>query len=366
MAQQGRQRMANLLEFPTRYQPERLGSVPELEYESPLFIDWLTLRQHHPDGGLPFVTDGYITSCDADGAVEYDVIKRSEIEGSFDSRMWVRCDGSVVEFHGNIARYGRRDNVFGYRFDETVRRINRLLNLHNLPPFTAGERVRYADSGLVWTGARVSRIDITTNYAAFSERDAQAVLLALGQHHIGRQRGTVSPDESTVMYGYGSKYISGKVYIKHVELERHKKKKSGSHVEADVIDFCKRLGVLREEFTLKSRFLTQQGLCWLGELNDDVLRAIYRGRTQFRRFHEMELTDTSKLSSGARGTLARYESGEPHGLSKRSFYRHRKEILQHCGIDISVPRNVEKVQLPIKVVEIQKLVAPDWYRQKYG
>ena len=347
----------------------RMGEPPqiaELDHEWPLFIDWLTLRQVHDGGGLPVISDGWNTSYDADGVVEYEVTKRAEVEGSFDSRMWIRSDGREVQFHGNIARYGRRDNVFGYGWSETIRRINQLLNLHSLPPFTVGERCRYADSGLVWTGARVSRIDITVNYAAFSEADAQRVLLALGQQHVGRQRGTVSPDESTVMYGYGSKYVSGKVYIKHVELQRHLRKKSGAHVDPDVIEFCRDLGVLREEFTLKSRFLTQTDLCWLGELNDEVLRNIYRERSQFRRFREMEIKDTTALSPAMRGTLARYEQGEPHGLKKSQFYVHRREILKVTGIDISVPRNVEKLVLPVKVIEVQQMVAPEWYRQKFG
>jgi hypothetical protein len=345
-------------------QPSR---VDELESEWPLFIDWLTIRQAYPEGGLRRVFDGVTIRTDRDGQIEYELFNRDEIEGSFDSRMWLRCDGNSVEFHGNIARYSRRDNVFGYSWSETIRRVNELLNLHSLPPFVAGRRERYADSGVVWIdGARVSRIDITVNYAAGSVSDAQRVLHALSQHHVGRQRGTVSPDEATVMYGYGSKYISGKVYLKHIELERHRRKKSGAHVDPEVIEFCRSIGMLREEFTLKSRFLTQTGFCWLGEVTADHLQAIYRARSQFRRFREMEIKDTSALSAGARGTLARYEQGEPHGLKRATYYRHRAEILKTCGIDISVPRNVEKVQAPVKIVSVQPLVAPEWYRRKYG
>lgn len=358
---------AEIVDFQTvRFLSEVAKTLPELDDEWPLFVDWLTIRQVHPAGGLPLVSDGYTTRCDRDGAIQYELVNRDEIEGSFDSRMWLRCDGNSVEFHGNIARYSRRDNVFGYGWSETLRRVNTLLNLHSLPPFTAGEKARYADSGVVWTGARVSRIDITVNYAAFSEVDAQRVLHSLSMHHVGRQRGTVSPDEATVMYGYGSKYVSGKVYLKHVELLRHRRKKHGAHVDQEVIDFCRSMGLLREEFTLKSRFLTQTGLCWLGEIDAAQLQAVYRHRSQFKRFRDMEVKDTSSLSAGARGTLARYEQGEPHGLKRATFYRHRSEILKCCGIDITVPNKVEKVAVPIKVLEVQPLVAPAWYRKKYG
>lgn len=345
---------------------EPQAGVPELEYETPLFIDWLTVRQVHPGGGLPVVCDGWTTVTDRDGAIERETVMRNEVEGSFDSRMWLRCDGNAVEFHGNIARYSRPDNVFGFGWSETIRRVNGLLNLHSLPPFTAGEQARYADSGVVWTGARVSRIDVTMNYACFSEADAQRVIFALGQHRAGRQQGTVSPDAGTVMYGYGSKYVSQKVYIKHNELLRHRRTKHGAHVDSEVIEWCRDLGVIREELTLKSRFLTQTGLCWLGEITGDHLQQVYHERSQFRRFREMEIKDTSHLSPGARGTLARHEQGEPHGLKKATFYRHRAEILKATGVDISVPRNVEKIVLPVKVIEIQALVAPEWYRRKSG
>lgn len=346
-------------------------SILELETESPLFVDWVTLRQVHPEGGLNRVSDGYVISCDAEGAFEYETVKRSCIEGSFDDRMWLRCDGSVVEFHGNISRWGRRDNVFGYSWPETLARINRLLNFWNLPPFTPGELTRYSDSGWVYSGARVSRIDITVNHATFSEQDAQLLLNVLGSHHVGRQKGTVTPDGSTVLYGYGegaggSKYCSGKVYIKHVELQKHRRKKSGSHVTDEVIDFCRNNGVLREEFTLKSRFLTQQQMCFLPQIKHERLIEIYNARTQLRRFKDMTHTDTNHLSAAAYGTLQRWEKNEPLNLKKATFYRHRKELLS-VGVDISTPKsNVVSFRPQVRVIERAMMVAPEWYRRKYG
>lgn len=348
----------------------RLGEpqpgVPELDREPLLFIDWLTIRQVHPGGGLPLVSDGCVVVCDRDGVMERQTIRRDQIEGSYDSRMWLRCDGNAIEFHGNIARYNRPDNVFGYDWFETIRRVNTLLNLHNLPPFTPGQMQRYADTGVYWDGARVSRIDLTMNYACFSEANAQRVILALGQHKIGRQQGTVAPDSATVMYGYGSTYVSQKVYIKAQQMKRHLTTKHGEHVDLDVLEWCRDLGVIREEMTLKSRLLTQSGLCWLGEITGAHLQQVYAKRSQFRRFRQMDIKDTSALSAAARGVLARYEQGEPHGLKKSRYYEVRNEILLHIGVDIAVPRNVERIALPVKVIEIQPLVAPEWYRRKSG
>ncbi|MDB5970103.1 MAG: replication protein [Hydrocarboniphaga sp.] len=355
-----------VLDFPIRYKAEVQGVVPELENEWPMFVDWLTIRQAYPGGGLPLVAEGFATHTDLLDEVQFRTVKRFQCEGSFDSTMYIRCDGNVVEFHGNIARWSRQDNVFGYGWDETIRRVNRVLGTHQLPPFVAGERCRFHDTGVVWTGARVSRVDITTNYMTGSEADAQRVIHLLGQHHVGRQRGSVTPDGATVIFGTGSKFVYGKVYLKHVELINHRKTKHGKHVDQEVIDWCRDLGLVREEIELKSRFLTQNELCWLGEISVDRLHRIYRERSQFKRLRELEVKDTSNLSAGARGVLARYEQGEPHGVSRSAYYRYRREILQTSGIDISVPRNVEKVVLPVRVIEIQALVAPEWYRRKYG
>ena len=59
---------AHVIEFPTRYVLDQQGDIPELESDWPLFIDWLTIRQVHEGGGLPRVSDGWMTSTDADGA----------------------------------------------------------------------------------------------------------------------------------------------------------------------------------------------------------------------------------------------------------------------------------------------------------
>ncbi|TBR14287.1 MAG: hypothetical protein EPO43_07940 [Rugosibacter sp.] len=110
----------------------------------PVFVDWLTIRQDHGDGCSPRINGGRFMSIDADGSVEYLIDKRAGLEGSFNSRCELRSDGSTVEFSGNIARFNRRDNLFGYDWSETIRRINALLNLYSIPPFTAGKLYRFS------------------------------------------------------------------------------------------------------------------------------------------------------------------------------------------------------------------------------
>lgn len=331
----------------------------------PVFADWVTIRQDHGEGGAPSLNGGRYMAIDENGEVDYIVERRAGLEGSFDSRVDIRSDGSVVEFSGNIARYNRRDNLFGYEWTETVRRINTLLNIYSIPPFTGGKLFRFADHGWTWTGARVSRIDVTMNRACFSEQGMDVVLRALAAQHVGRQKAVLSVDGGTVEYGRGSKYVYGKCYAKSQEFVKHRQRKSGAHVDDEVVDFCKRMGVLREEFTLKSRFLTQRQFCYLGSITQEELVSIFMERTQFRRFEQVTYEDFDCLPRGLKATYVSWREGLPQQLSRTTFYRHRLALLKY-GIDISVPNNIRTMPIRVRTVDVAALEAPDWYRQKYG
>lgn len=332
---------------------------------SPVFIDYVTIRQDYFSGGLPVLNDGRVLKVDADGEIEYSTDVRCIIEGSYDSRVQVRCDGNTVEFTGNISRYGRRDNLFGYDWQTTIARINALLCDLGLPPFTSGKLYKFADTGWSWSGARVSRIDLTCNYSTGSKDCMHAVLCHMAGQHVGRQKGSLSPDSGTVEYGRGSKYVYGKLYAKYQELEKHRSKKSGSHVSDDVINYCKTEGLLREEFTLKSRFLLQNNLAYLGAITQDNLNQIYADRTQLKRLDEMKFENFDDLPRGLKATYVSWKYGYPQNISKATFYRHRVKLLSY-GIDISIPNNVHYLPERVRVVELKALTAPDWYIQNYG
>lgn len=330
----------------------------------PVFVDYLTIRQVHVED-LPIINGGQVIRIDQDGEVEYVVDARVGLEGSFDSRVEIRCDGHQVEFSGNIARYGRSDNLFGYSFVESIRRVNELLISLDLPPFTPGKLHRYADTGWVWSGARVSRIDITCNYVTGSMNDSEAFLKMMAGQHVGRQKGCLSVNGATVEYGRGSKYVYGKLYCKTTEFKKHKSKKSGQHVADEVIDFCENLGVIREEFTLKSRFLLQNGIAYLGAIRDSILIDIYFNRSQLQRIDAVKYETFNDMPPHLRATYVSWKHGFPIDLSRTSFYRHRLKLLEY-GIDISIASNVEILPVRVKTVELCALTAPDWYLEKYA
>ena len=332
---------------------------------APVFIDFLTIRQIHDGGNLPIINGGRVVRIDADGAIEYSVDTGQGLEGSFDSRVEVRCDGNQVEFSGNISRYGRQDNLFGFTFEESINRINNLLLSLGLPPFTAGKLFRFAESGWVWSGARVSRIDITCNYSTGSMIDSEALLRNMAGHHVGRQKGSLSVNGATVEYGRGSKYVYGKLYCKTTELKKHLSKKSGQHVSEEVVNYCESHGIIREEFTLKSRFLLQNGLAYLGAITDELLQGVYMERTQLQRLEAVKYEDFNDLPRSLKATYVSWKYGYPINLSTATFYRHRLKLLAY-GIDISIPNNVQTLPIRVRTVNLSAVSAPDWYVKKYA
>ena len=49
--------------------------VVERIYDVPFFVDWLSVSQVWPDGGLPLVDAGTVMACDSDGVLEWSTCK---------------------------------------------------------------------------------------------------------------------------------------------------------------------------------------------------------------------------------------------------------------------------------------------------
>ncbi|PMW84248.1 DNA replication protein, partial [Pseudomonas sp. GW460-E13] len=73
--------------------------------------------------------------------MEWKTTKRVEFKGSHETTVNVKCDGHRVEFSGNVSRFCRPDNLFGFDLWECLGRVNSILNAYGLPPFTPGKRI---------------------------------------------------------------------------------------------------------------------------------------------------------------------------------------------------------------------------------
>ncbi|MDP9123062.1 MAG: phage/plasmid replication protein [Pseudomonadota bacterium] len=328
----------------------------------PFFVDWLSIAQVHPEGGLPVVDSGCVLAVDEDGQLKWKTTSAVKHEGSFATSLNVRSDGFRVTFSGNVSRFGRSDNLFGFDFWECLRRINAVLAHYELPPFTPGvkrEEVSRGEVRYIWSGARVSRIDLTANYEAGSADDAHAYLQWLGSQHVGRHEGRVLGQGETVAWG-GGKRQYWKAYIKHLELVRH------GCEDKQVIEHCTARGVVRFEGTLRSDALTRFGAAYLGDYESGwamgQLIQAFKDHSEVVARAEKCTDDLDDLPKHLRGSARDYLAGMDlqTRMSRASFYRHRNALLPY-GIDIAV-RNVRPFQPRIRVIVLRPAEVPHWYQ----
>jgi len=338
-----------------RAEHDRLGLTP------PFFVDWLTISQTHTVE-LPRIDAGCVLATDGDGVEQWRTTRPVRHEGSHETSVSVRCDGARVTVSGNLSRFGRPDNLFGLGFWQCLEVANRIAAHYGLPPFTAGERAEVLSRGnlcQIWTGARVSRIDLTANYETGSADNAHALMQWLGSQHAPRQAGRVLGSGETVDFGRGSRRQYWKAYIKHIELERH------GNADSRVIEHCRERGIVRYEGTIKSNALSGLGCAFLGDYQTgwamgELVRLFEEKREIFTRA-ERATDDLDELPRSIRGTARDYLAGSDctRLLSRPTFYRHRAALLPY-GIDIS-KRNLRAFAPRIRVIECRPAVVPDWY-----
>ncbi|MBL9228854.1 Replication-associated protein G2P, partial [Escherichia coli] len=106
-------------------------------------------------------------------------VNQKFLEGSFSSKLTIRCDGYKVRVVGNPSRWQRMDNLFGLTaLDECVEIYNHVLAQYDLPPFTKNTRLfpRQTPDGkstsLVGDGAEITSIDWTRNLAVGKGRES--------------------------------------------------------------------------------------------------------------------------------------------------------------------------------------------------
>lgn len=351
----------------TRHEPANFGQSAR----SGIFCDWISIHQDH-GCELPIVNDGIVMSVDEDGQVRWKSHRPTAVEGSHSTQVRVRSDGNgYVSFSGNVSRFGRPHNLFGFDLGECLHRINEILGWYGLPPFTRGmeipriskvsgrwcsaDRGRAMQVKIEWTGARITRLDLTQNFGTGSLSDARAYMEWLStQQHTARIKVGTYHDGETVDWGRGSRRIYSKAYLKSAELARH-----GAPVEA--VRYCEDRGVIRFEVTVKSTQLIDMGCHFLGSLDMTQLELLFAERREVMTRAEHTHDDLEQLPNTLRRTARDWLAGDDLAkrMSERTFRRHRKELLEY-GIDIAVKRNVVEFKPRVRVIEVRPLTQSDF------
>lgn len=328
-----------------------------------VFCDWLSIYQVHTEG-VHLVNDGHVFSVDQDGEIKWDVPQKLVHRGSHDTSIRIRSDGFRVSLEGNIGRFNRSDNLFGYTVQECIRLANNLVAEFGLPPFKDAAPMQMVkkggeDGGYQAVGAVITRIDLTCNWCTGSAGNVEQFIRHLQGFKSGRQEPRTYKTTG-VSWGEGSKYWYAKVYDKAAEYFRQCGKKAKAF-DAPLFQYMLEQGIARHEIELKSRYLKQNNLWRMSQWGvgmEDRIYALFNdvigGESHVDSFLEIP---------GRAGELAvawRDGADLKKRLSTATYYRYRKQLLQY-GIDIAVPSNVTRLRSRVEVITLAPAQAPSWY-----
>lgn len=322
-----------------------------------VFIDWISITQHHPAGGLPILIGGLVIWYDRSGNARSERASATSVGGSFDTTVRLQCDGSRVFLSGNPGRFARNDNLFNHGWEGTIEACNRILAQNGLPLFTASRGISgQAD----WRpGARIHRLDVTANFSTGSDAQARAVIRWLSAQSISRMKRGYSGDES--IWWSNTRHMF-KAYLKAHEMIHHGKEKDDK-----LVAWCLEQGIVRVEVELKRRLLQELHLDSFDQITDERLQSVFIDQTGIlRRVDRSDEPDIlSAIPSRYRMTAAAWLAGQDVSscFSRATLFRHAK-VLRHYGIDILQARNVEQFPIRVRVVDLQPVAMPDWYLLK--
>lgn len=389
-----------------------------------LNIDWISIYQDRPGYGgvvgeflVSKVRIGGKMKLDPWGKkdlfvsnqVIFEKIVGERITGSYDSSLMVTSTGNSIRVSGNPSKFNRLDNVFGYQnIQEAVSLVyNPVLVALGLPPFDLDHRNsdlwRGFFDGLEWAGARLSRVDLTKNFA-LGEADAVMPFLQFLGTRDDRMKVHLFPDGRTVEWGgkaasggRGTKYVYRKVYDKAFELDREMtrlyKKGNVKIGEKDwtyldrLLSWLHAKGVVRFEVELKSRYLTQKGMDkpWIADRLKESAYAHYADRVldmngvevgqmddifgklvgmESERRGETVVLVSQRYAWMLKGVYNDWLRGVEirEQMSKAAFYKARKILKSAVGIDIGKPSDVIVFPQKVRVFTLTELEPPSFYR----
>ncbi|MEZ8605543.1 phage/plasmid replication protein, II/X family [Vibrio splendidus] len=362
------------------------------------FIDQLFMQQDHYEGNLPLVGRHVIERVELDtGEKLPPSVNQKVLEGSFSTKLTIRCDGTRVRVEGNPSRWQRVDNLFGLQtIDECVSIYNHVLASYDLPPFTKNTRFSHRQSAdgksssLIGNGAEITLIDWTRNHSVGKGKE-QSFIRGLSSMQIGRGRKPkLYPDGNTCNWGEGSTWQMDKLYRKAVELQRHllkaQKKKQGVEPEVleyvtKLIEYCELSGVVREEHSLRQTLLKRHNLQFYGNVTEkdfyqhlqdieNAMNTIHISHDEHQSIADQLLSQGAVKSRQAANATQSYAIMWQQGtdirqlLSQSNFYVH-KARLKSIGIDIGQQFDVSRICPTLKrseVIEVHPLKIPPWYK----
>ncbi|WP_230589779.1 phage/plasmid replication protein [Gallibacterium anatis] len=309
-------------------------------------------------------------------------------KGSYCDEVSIKISGSVIRMSGNPSRWGRVENLIGFRdIDACIHCFNSILYRLNLPQFTRCTEVYYRqdkDGSRVSrfsNGAIIRRLDITTNKCV-GKGNERTFLRGLSTQRYRNSIARLHTNGLTVDWlsqKGNANLIYPSVYIKADEMMLHSNEKLKRRFGENsneyqyfkrILSYCESNGVVRFEQKLKSRFLQREKMCFWGyddftplnQLQEDFLTMDKKLRvnkmTRQGIAEELFLGGFVKSMRSARVSAdyaMRWAEGEDMTeLPVRTFKRHRA-ILRKIGLDIANLCDMDKFQAT-KVISCEQII----------
>jgi len=297
----------------------KLNSVCETTPDGELV--WRTERKRQVDGSYSAAVQV------GRAAATEGMLKASERHGLI-------CSPACLYVSGNPSKYLQGHNVIGPSVADLGPVLRSLVRA-----FPEGIRPLNVDlEG--WPALHRTRVDITVTIDLGTHDNVHAWLRSAAKSTRSRH-GRAMASGDTVYWGQHSRRWTLKGYCKFCELQKHRPALPGW---ADsLLPWCE--GKLRLELCLRTEELKGRGT-----LNESILWE-YFDRVQGGIMPEqvakrLEQAVPPGLSRGVQLTLREWQAGVEvrFTLPRRTFYDHRRRILEACGLDISLPYEVDEVE----------------------
>lgn len=320
-------------------------------------IDWLWLRVGVAAESRLAV--GKVLAVNPDGDIEWQTSKWLSERGSHDGSMALRIDArGDLNISGSPAKFLQGHNLFGSNDIEALARamIARALAVPGVVPSEA-TRLKLAD-GCV----DVLRVDINESFATGSRARCHAWIREAANSATLAKRGRGLLDRETAQWGRGSRHWYPKAYCKGHEIEKKGHQLPEPLRTAEMLAYAD--DALRIEVQFNARYLKALHLDLLCNWQLGRPESLYTEHVAKLNFAGSMNTAPAALEALPRHLRQTFELWQRGGdlralMSKMTFYRHRRELLE-LGVDIAgrVPQsNVVKL---LTVIEARPKGIPDF------
>lgn len=311
--------------------------------------------------------DGFVMSFDPLGNQEWVCNKKLSVEGSYSSKIQLQSHSeNLVYFTGNPVKFLQGHNLFG---TNDIRHLMRLFFDKLLEQSSLGLCPDPFQYDLIQDGHyELTRVDINESWHLNNSREVQAWIRAVGSTAYMKHRGAGQFSGDTSYFGKNSRRWGLKCYSKGLEILAKGHKLPDELCIPEMLEYADK--ALRIEAFIRQLELKRRGLNLVSNWDIDTPTELL-----LECISKLELSDVYMLQDDVLDTLPprlrltyqAWLNGDDLKtvLSRPTFYRYRKQILQY-GVDISSksPKEKNNVIPLIRVLEAKPVGIPDWAYEK--